>query len=140
MPRMRPALSVLLAALVVASCNAEFRDGRQVEGVWLSNASWGVEECEPRAVCNRLVEVASAQVMSRVPSAVIRDIRFHDMAHERFDGSRVAVTHQTYWIVFTLADGSERVEHFGCDPHGGLMGGIGARAYERFCPDYTGGG
>jgi hypothetical protein len=137
---MRLGLAALLAAIATGACAAEFRDGHQVEGVWVSNASWSVEECEPRDFCDRLVEVAAAQVKARVPSADIRGVTFHHMAHERSDGSVVTVTHQTYYIVFHLADGSERVEHFGCDMHGGLMGGIGTPVYSQFCPAVMSGG
>lgn len=123
-----------MLALALAGCVSEFRDGRQIEGTWVGNRSGTAAECDPQTPCERIVEVATQQLLARMPSAQIREVRFHDLPHLRYDGSSVTVTHQTFQIVFTLADNTERVEHFGCDMHGGLMGGIGAPAYAEFCP------
>ena len=112
----------------------EFRDGRPVEGYWVGDHSWTAEECQPQAFCDRIVQVATQQLLARVPAAEVREVRFHDLPHEGSDGMTVAVTHQTYQVVFAMRDGSERVEHFGCDMHGGLMGGLGSPAYAEFCP------
>lgn len=134
---MRRRALLLVAILVVGACAPEFRDGRQVEGVWVGATSWTAADCAEGERCEEMVEVATAQLGARVPGARVREVRFFDLPHVADDGASVATTVQTYQIVFTLEDGSERIEHFACDMHGGLMGGIGNPAYAGFCPAPT---
>lgn len=119
----------------MGACVSEFRDGRQVEGIWIGERWHSPDECDRPAFCERMVEVARERLLARVPSAPVREVRFYDMSHELSDNTIVALTHQTYRIVFTLTDGSERIEYFGCDIEGNLMGGLGAPAYAEFCPE-----
>lgn len=66
-------------------------------------------------------------LLARLPDARIRDARFHALT------SRLTLSLPTYRIVFTLDDGTERLEHFQCDLGGRLAGPVSI-AYEEFCP------
>lgn len=136
---MRRNLLLHAAAVLLTACAARSHGDRQVEGVWVGDRSWTAVECEAEDLCDRIVAVATNAFLARMPSAEIGEVRFHDLPHENHDGEALTVSHQTYRIVFTLADGSEWIEHFGCDMHGGLMGGLGSPAYAEFCPPPGGG-
>ena len=123
------ALLAAVCALVVYGCSPEYADAHQVEGQWVSNASVGVETCTiPN--CPAFIEQASEAVLSRSPGRTIKDARLHSLPTVRSDETTMAVTIDTYLLVFTLDDGSERIEWFAC-ARGSAAGG--SPAYARFC-------
>jgi hypothetical protein len=122
--------AVVAACAIAWACAPSFRDGSQVEGVWVGNRSWTAAECTAQP-CDLMAEVARGQLLEREPNAQIREVRFHDIPRVLDNGETITSTLETWNIVFTLEDGSRRLEQFSCGIDG--LVSPAANVYRRFC-------
>lgn len=99
------AVGIALSGCVAAAAP---RDAHEVEGVLVANAgracSLDVDPCKG----------AKDALLEREPGATIVSAALHDAPSVGPDGSPMMRTTQVVAIVLTLADGTERIEAFGC--------------------------
>lgn len=126
-------IATIVLASLVGACASPYRDAIEIDGHWISEKSWSAAECDSQEMCERILEVASTQLLARWPNSKVADVRFHDVPRNFADSQAVIVsTMQVYNIVFSLADGSRKLETFTCGLDG--LVGIASEAYGQFCP------
>jgi hypothetical protein len=102
-------LALCSVGIALAGCVAAVpSDSHEVEGVLVANegtaCSLAVDPCKG----------ALDALLEREPGASVVSAAIHDAPAIGPDGSRLLRTTQVVAIVLTLADGSERIEAFGC--------------------------
>ena len=99
----------------------------EVEGTVLSRTSWSADACDDPERCAAIAAAATRELLAREPGVEIARVRFHAPAD---DG--VVASMERVHVVFTLANGSVRLESFACGPHG--LTDPPRVAYAEFCP------
>lgn len=119
-------VSGVLLSLSAVACSPSTR--LEVEGKALAPESWSAGECDDPERCAAIESAATQQLEAREPGVEIAQVRFHAPAE-----SAVLASMEQVNVVFTLADGSFRLESFGCGPHG-IVDAFQA-AYSEFCAE-----